>query len=79
MDNISILQNQFLTSHSMSLLETKIVAAYTGLSLSWFHAKAVSGGGIPYTKIGHKRMYCKQDVLDWLAVHTKKTKSTSEY
>ncbi len=76
---INTLRNEFITADNRALLNTNTVAAYIGMSLAWFHAKAVSGGGIPYTKIGHKRMYCKQDVLDWLAAHTKKTKSTSEY
>ena len=76
---VNILRNEFIEADNAALLSTQIVAAYTGLSLSWFHNKAVLGGGIPYTKIGHKRQYLKQDVLDWLAEHTKKTKSTSEY
>ena len=71
--------NEFINAAPQALLDTKIVAAYTGLSISWFHCKAVSGGGIPYTKIGNKRRYLKQDVLDWLAEHTKKVHSTSEY
>ena len=73
------LQKQFIEADNQALLDTKVVSAYTGLSISWFNSSAVYGGGIPYTKIGHKRRYCKQDVLDWLATHTKKTKSTSEY
>lgn len=76
---INNLRNEFIEADNAALLSTQVVAAYTGLSLSWFHNKAVEGGGVPYTKIGHKRMYCKQDVLDWLANHTKKVKSTSEY
>lgn len=76
---VNNLRNEFIEADNAALLSTQVVAAYTGLSLSWFHGKAVAGGGIPYTKIGHKRMYCKQDVLNWLANHTKKVKSTSEY
>lgn len=77
--NTNDLRNEFIKADNAALLSTQIVAAYTGLSLSWFHNKAVKGGGVPYVKIGHKRMYCKQDVLDWLAKYTKKVKSTSEY
>lgn len=71
--------DEFLEASPQALLDTKVVSAYTGLSISWFHCKAVSGGGIPYSKIGNKRRYLKQDVLDWLAEHTKKVRSTSEY
>lgn len=77
--NTNDLRNEFINADNAALLSTQVVAAYTGLSLSWFHNKAVLGGGIPYTKIGHKRQYLKQDVLDWLANHTKKVKSTTEY
>lgn len=73
------LQKEFIEANNQALLCTKIISAYTGLSISWFHCKAVSGGGIPYTKIGHKRLYLKQDVLDWLEANTKKVTSTSQY
>ena len=71
--------NEFLEASPKALLNTKIVSAYTGLSISWFNCKAVAGGGIPYTKIGHKRLYLKQDVLDWLDANTQKVTSTSQY
>ena len=69
----------FINASPQTLFDTKVVSAYTGLSISWFHCKAVAGGGIPYTQIGHKRRYLKQDVIDWLAIHTQKVCSTSEY
>ncbi len=72
-------QKKFIEADNQALLNTKIVSAYTGLSISWFHSKAVSGDGIAYRKIGHKRLYLKQDVLDWLEANAKKVKSTSEY
>lgn len=77
--NNNHLINDFIDASPQALLDTNVVSAYTGLSISWFHCKAVLGGGIPYSKIGHKRRYLKQDVLDWLAEHTKKVHSTSEY
>lgn len=72
MQNINELRDEFINAHSEALLPTAVISAYTGLSLSWFNCRAVSGGGIPYTKIGKNRQYKKQDVLDWLAEHTKK-------
>ena len=75
----TILQKQFIEVDSEALLETKVVAAYTSLSVSWFNNKAVYGGGIPYRKVGNKRLYQKQDVLDWLEGNAKKVTSTSEY
>lgn len=71
--------NNFLSAPADALLPTKIVAAYLNKSISWFNCKAVSGGGIPYIKLGNKRLYKKQDVLDWLNSQTKKVNSTSEY
>ena len=68
----------FLSAPADALLPTKIVAAYLNKSISWFNCKAVSGGGIPYIKLGNKRLYKKQDVLDWLDSQTKKVSSTSE-
>lgn len=79
MQNINDLRNEFINASAEALLPTKVVSAYTGLSLSWFNCRAVSGGGMPYTKIGRHRQYKKQDVLNWLTENTKKTKSTSEY
>lgn len=71
--------NNFLSAPADALLPTKIVAAYLNKSISWFNCKAVSGGGIPYIKLGNKRLYKKQDVLDWLNSQTQKVTSTSEY
>ena len=73
------LRDSFIEAPLEALLDTKTVSAYTGLSISYFHCKAVHGGGVPYRKVGHKRLYQKQDVLDWLDKHTKKVTSTSEY
>lgn len=77
--SLNNLINEFVEASPKALLNTKIVSAYTGLSISWFNCKAVSGCGIPYRKVGRKRLYQKQDVLDWLEANTKKVNSTSEY
>ena len=79
MKNITALQKQFIDADTEALLETKVVAAYTGLSIGWFDNKAVYGGGIPYTKLTNKRLYKKADVLVWLEEHSQKVNSTSEY
>ena len=71
--------NLFLSAPADALLPTKIVAAYLNKSISWFNNKAISGGGVPFIKLGNKRLYQKQDVLDWLELNTKKVNSTSEY
>ena len=71
--------NLFLSAHVDALLPTKIVAAYLNKSISWFNNKAISGGGVPFIKLGNKRLYKKQDVLDWLELNTEKVTSTSQY
>ena len=73
------LQKQFIEADPLALLDTKVVSAYTGLSISWFNNKAVYGDGIPYTKLINKRLYKKDDVLTWLDKHSQKVNSTSEY
>ena len=78
-ENQITLRDSFISAPLEALLDTKTVSAYTGLSISYFHCKAVHGGGIPYRKIGHKRLYQKQDVLAWLDENTKKVTSTSQY
>lgn len=79
MDNVIELQKQFIAADDEAMLSTNIVAAYTGLSISWFNNKAYQGGGIGYTKLLNKRLYKKADVLAWLAENSQKVKSTSEY
>ena len=71
--------NLFLSAPADALLPTKIVAAYLNKSISWFNNKAISGGGIPFIKLGNKRLYQKQDVIDWLEATTQKVNSTSQY
>ena len=57
----NVLRKQFIQADNEALLDTKTVAAYMGLSLQWFSKKAARGDGIPYRKIGIKRMYKKAD------------------
>jgi len=71
--------NFFLSAPADALLPTKIVAAYLNKSISWFNNKAISGGGVPFIKLGNKRLYQKQDVLVWLEANTEKVTSTSQY
>lgn len=78
-ENIVQLQKQFIAADNEAYLSTQIVAAYTGLSVSWFNNKAYQGGGIRFTKRLTKRLYKKADVLEWLKQHDKNVKSTSEY
>ena len=79
MDNVIELQKQFIAADDEAMLSTQIVAAFTGLSVSWFNNKAYQGGGIRFTKRLTKRLYKKADVLEWLKQHDKNVNSTSEY
>jgi len=45
---------------------TKEVAAYTGLSASFFEQRRIYGGGPTFYRIGRKILYKKQDVDLWL-------------
>lgn len=60
------LQKVFIEADDEAWLETKVVAAYLNMSLSWFNNKAIYGGGIPFRKLINKRLYKKADVLKWL-------------
>ena len=78
-ENIIELQKQFIAADNEAMLSTQIVAAFTGLTVSWFNNKAYQGGGIRFTKRLTKRLYKKADVLEWLKQHDKNVNSTSEY
>ena len=77
--DIERLREQFVKADVNAMVTTEEVSAYTGLSVSWFNTKAVEGGGIPFRKIGKRRMYLKQDVLDWLEKHCPKVSNTMQY
>ena len=78
-EEIAKLREQFVKADSNVMATTEEVSAYTGLSVSWFNTKAVEGDGIPFRKIGKRRMYMKQDVLDWLEKHCPKVSNTMQY
>ena len=63
------LKNYFIEAKPEVLLTTKVVSAYMDLSISWFNYKASKGDGILFRIIGNKRMYKKQDVLNWINRH----------
>lgn len=69
----------FLNAPLDALLPSKVVASFINRSVSWLNCKAVAGGGIQYTKFGNRRLYKKQDVLNWFERHSQKVNSTSEY
>ena len=76
MKNVIELQKQFIAADNEALLQTDIVSAYTGLSISWFNNRAYQGGGIPFTKLLTKRLYKKADVLAWLEENSSSQKTT---
>jgi hypothetical protein len=70
--------NQFWASPDEALFGQKVIAVATGFSESWFERKRWEGRGIPYLKAGHKCLYRKRDVTEWLSQHHLVT-STSQY
>ena len=78
-EEIAKLREQFVKADASVMVTTEEASAYTGLSVSWFNTKAITGGGIPFRKIGKRRMYMKQDVLDWLEKHCPKVLNTMQY
>lgn len=77
--DINELRQDFADAPDEALFETRAVAAFMSMSISYLDNKAVRGGGIPYTKLSNKRLYKKKDVLDWLEVNGQKVCSTTEY
>jgi len=73
------IRKDYYDSPADSLFDTKAVAIIIGRSIPWLHAKAHSGGGIPFFKMGQTRKYKKEDIQNWLAVHVPRYSSTSEY
>ena len=70
---------KFQDSDDADLLDSKTVAGFLGVSVSFLNNKAVSGGGPRYRKIGNKRKYRKIDVLDWLDTVAPVVEHTSSY
>lgn len=77
--DIERLREQFVKADVNTMVTTEEASAYTGLSVSWFNTKAVEGDGIRFRKIGKRRMYLKQDVLDWLEKRCPKVLNTMQY
>ena len=73
------LRESFIKADVNVMVTTEEAAAYTGLSISWFNTKATTGDGIVFRKIGKRRMYLKQDILDWLEIHCPKVENTMQY
>lgn len=73
------LRESFVKADNSVMVTTEEASAYTGLSVSWFNTKAITGDGIAFRKIGKRRMYLKQDVLDWLEKNCPKVLNTMQY
>ena len=73
------LRESFVRASADVMVTTEEASAYTGLSISWFNTKAITGDGITFRKIGKRRMYLKQDVLDWLEKNCPKMLNTMQY
>lgn len=53
------------------------VAKITNMSLAWLRKKRITGGGIPFSKMGRTVKYRLSDVQDYM--EQRKVRSTSEY
>ena len=47
-------------------MSTKQVAAYTGLSISFFEASRLRGDGPPYMRMGRRVVYKTDSLLKWI-------------
>ena len=47
-------------------MSTKQVAAYTGLSISFFEASRLRGDGPPYIRMGRRVLYKLDSLLKWI-------------
>lgn len=68
----------FWNAPDEAFFNQKIMALVLGFSEAWFEQKRFKGEGIPFRKVGHKCLYQKRDVLNWINQHQVIT-STSEY
>ncbi len=75
----SQLQKEFINAPAEAFLKSDVVSAYINRSVAWLNGKAVSGGGIPFHKMGRNRLYKKVDVMNWVEQNCQRVKSTSEY
>lgn len=73
------LRTEFWNAPSNALLDRKTTAAGIGYSPGWMEIKAITGGGIPFHKVGRRCLYRKSDALAWLKENSKYVRTTSEY
>jgi hypothetical protein len=76
---IAELRAEFWSAPDNAELPREVTAAGICRSVGWMELKALTGGGIPYRKVGRRVLYCKADVLAWLEANSQRVHSTSEY
>lgn len=69
--------NEFESAPSSSLFNQQTIAAVLSCSTQLLERNRWAGSGVPYIKIGHKVLYRKSDVLDFLQ-QQKVYRSTSD-
>lgn len=61
------LLNEFDSAPDYALFDQITLAAVRSCSTHLLERDRWAGGGVPYRKIGRKVLYCKSDILDFLA------------
>jgi hypothetical protein len=76
--SIAELRAEFWSAPDNAELPRNVTAMGICRSVSWME-KALTGGGIPYRKVGRRVLYRKADALAWLEANSQRVHSTSEY
>jgi hypothetical protein len=77
--SIAELRAEFWSAPDNAELPRNVTAMGIGRSVGWMELKALTGGGIPYRKVGRRVLYRKADALAWLEANSQRVHSTSEY
>ena len=76
---IAELHAEFWSAPDNAELPRNVTAMGICRSVGWMELKALTGGGIPYRKVGRRVLYRKADALAWLEANSQRVHSTSEY
>jgi hypothetical protein len=68
----------FWSAPASALFDQRVIAAVIGFSHAWMERKRLTGGGVPFRKVGRKCLYQKADVVAWLD-QFEAVNSTAEY
>lgn len=72
------LRCEFWSLPDDAFVDRDMAGAAVFLGRDSMEAYAINGGGIPYTRIGRRALYRKEDVLAWAAANGRRVENTAQ-